>query len=93
MRIGNRHPADRLADVRRQIEGLEAEVDSLRAYLLEHPEDRQGDEHLASVGSFQRKHVNLAALEGEIGRDVLQRFTTLKPVAVVRLRARARDVA
>jgi hypothetical protein len=93
MREGNRHPADRLADVRRQIEELEIEVNNLRAYLMEHPEDREGDEHTATIGSSQKKHVNLAALEREIGSDTLQRFTNLKPVAVVRLRERKREAA
>jgi hypothetical protein len=32
----NRHPADRLADVRSEIKRLEAEEEQLRAYLLEH---------------------------------------------------------
>ena len=36
----NRHPADRLADVRLEIKRLEAEETKLRTYLLEHPQDR-----------------------------------------------------
>jgi hypothetical protein len=68
-------------------------VDGLRAYLVEHPEDREGDEHLACVGTYRRKHVDLVGLEREIGKDTLQRFTSLNPVAVVRLRDRERDVA
>jgi hypothetical protein len=36
----NRHPADRLADVRSAIKQLEAEEARLRAFLLEHPQDR-----------------------------------------------------
>ena len=46
----NRHP-DRLADVRSEIRRLEAEEEELRAYLLEHPNDREGVEHIASGGS------------------------------------------
>jgi hypothetical protein len=45
----NGHPVDRLADVRS--EKLEAEEEELRAYLLEHPNDREGVEHIASGGS------------------------------------------
>jgi len=37
----NRHPADRLADVRSEIKRLEAEETELRSYLLEHPSDRR----------------------------------------------------
>lgn len=89
----NRHPADRLADLRQQIGDLQAEADNLRAYLMKHPEDRVGDEHLASVGSYERRHVDWAGLERKVGTEVLQRFTTLKPVSVVRLRERRRDAA
>jgi hypothetical protein len=88
-----RHPADRLADARRELEKLQAEIGSLRAYLMEHSEDREGDEHVACVGTYRRKHVDWAGLEREIGPKTLQRFTNLKPVAVVRLRDRKRDVA
>ena len=34
-----RHAADRLSDVRTRIRELEAEEDSLRAYLLQRPDD------------------------------------------------------
>jgi hypothetical protein len=57
----NRHPADRLADVRSEIKRLEAEEEKLRAYLLEHPQDRTGQEHVAIVGSQSRKCVDLSA--------------------------------
>jgi hypothetical protein len=46
----NRHPADRLADVRQDIKRLEEEEQELRVYLLEHPHDRTGIEHIASIG-------------------------------------------
>jgi len=42
----NRHPADRLADVRSEIKRLEVEEEGLRAYLLEHPSDRTGEERV-----------------------------------------------
>ena len=45
------------------------------------------------VGTYRRKHVDLAGLEREIGRDILQRFTSLEPVAVVRLREREQEAA
>jgi hypothetical protein len=93
MREGNRHPADRLADVRRQIEELEGEIETLRTYLMEHDEDRVGDEHVATVSTFQKKHVDLIALEREIGPEILQRFTRRKPISVVRLRDRKREAA
>ena len=60
----NRHPADRLADVRFEIKRLEVEEAKLRAYLLEHPHDRVGEEHIAVIGSQSRKRVNLKGGRG-----------------------------
>jgi len=47
--VANCHPADRLADVRSEIKRLMAEEEQLRAYLLEHPQDRTGEEHIAVI--------------------------------------------
>ena len=87
----NRHPADRLADVRSEIKRLEAEEVKLRAYLLEHPSDRAGEEHVAIVGSQSRKRVDLKALADEVGASILQRFTTFRSAMIVRLQQRHSD--
>jgi hypothetical protein len=79
----NRHPADRLADVRSEIKRLEAEDERLRAYLLEHPQDRAGEEHVAIIGSQSRKRVDLKALADEIGHSLLQRFTTFSSCRII----------
>ena len=84
----NRHPADRLADVRAELKRLEAEEVKLRAYLLEHPQDRTGEEHVAVIGSQSRKRVDLKALADEIGASILARFTTFGTAMVVRLQQR-----
>jgi len=84
----NRHPADRLADVRLEIKRLEAEETKLRTYLLEHPQDRTGEEHIAVIGSQSRKRVDLKALADEIGASILARFTTFGTAMVVRLQQR-----
>jgi hypothetical protein len=84
----NRHPADELADTRAEMRRLEGREEELRAYLLEHPDDRIGDEHVASVGEQQRKRIDLKALADEIGLSVLQRFTAYRAVMTVRLRQR-----
>lgn len=89
----NRHPADKLFDARTAIKTLEAEVDELRAYLQDHPDDLVGDEYQASLGSYRRRYIDWEGLEAEIGRATLQRFTSFKPIAVVRLRERERDAA
>jgi len=87
----NRHPADRLADVRSEIKRLEAEEAKLRAYLLEHPHDRIGEEHIAVIGSQSRKRVDLKGLADEIGASLLQRFTSFRSATVVRLQQRAAE--
>jgi hypothetical protein len=85
----NRHPADELADVRGEIERLERREQELRSYLLSHPDDRVGSEHVAMVGSQRRKRVDLKALADEIGVSLLARFTRYASCAVVRLRGRS----
>ena len=87
----NRHPADRLADVRSEIKSLEAEEVTLRAYLLEHPEDRTGEEHFAIVGSQSRRRVDLKALADEVGASILARFTTFGTAMTVRLQRRRHE--
>jgi hypothetical protein len=85
----NRHPADRLADVRSEIKRLEAEEAKLRAYLLEHPSDRTGEEHIAVIGSQSRRRVDLKGLADEVGASILQRFTSFRSAMIVRLQQRA----
>ena len=87
----NRHPADRLADVRFEIKRLEVEEAKLRAYLLEHPHDRVGEEQIAVIGSQSRKRVDLKGLADEVGASLLQRFTTFRSAMVVRLQQRAAE--
>jgi hypothetical protein len=84
----NRHPADRLADVRSEIKRLEAEEVELRAYLLEHLADRAGEEHIAVIGSQSRRRLDLKGLADEVGASILQRFTSFRSAMVVRLQQR-----
>jgi hypothetical protein len=79
-------PPDDLADIRAELQRLEEQEQTLRAFLLEHPEDRIGDENVASIGEQQRKRIDLKALADEIGLSVLQRFTAYRTCPVVRLR-------
>jgi hypothetical protein len=61
----------------------------LRAYLLEHPQDRNGEEHVAIVGSQNRKRVDLKALADEVGHSIVAHFTTFTTGTIVRLQERA----
>ena len=76
----NRHPANRLADVRSEIRRLQAEEEGLRAYCSS-TSDRTGEEYVAVVGSQSRKRVDLKALDDEIGASV---GPTIKPAPAVR---------
>jgi len=63
----------------------------LGAYLLEHPQDRVGEEHVAVIGSQSRRRVDLKGLADEIGASILGRFTTFGTAMVVRLQQRQSD--
>src|SRR5262245_62355480 len=89
----NRHPADRLADVRQEIKCLEQEEQELRAYLLGHPHDRTGVEHIATIGEQRRSRVDIKALADEIGHSLMQRFTHFTSCQMVRLRERTEETA
>jgi hypothetical protein len=84
----NRHPVDRLAYVRSEIKRLEEEERELRAYVLEHPHDRTGIEHIATIGEQRRSRVDLKSLADEVGHSLLQRFTHFSSCRTVRLRER-----
>jgi hypothetical protein len=89
MEESNRHPTDRLADVRHEIKRLEQEEQELRVYPLEHPNDRIGIEYIASVGEQRRSRVDLKALADEVGHSLMQRFTHFTSCRTVRLRERS----
>ena len=81
----NRHPVDELADVRSEIRRLEGREQELRAYLLEHANDRIGIEYIASIGEQRRSRVDIKALADEIGHSLMQRFTHFTSCRLVRL--------
>jgi DNA-binding MurR/RpiR family transcriptional regulator len=67
MSTSNRHPVDELADIRSEIKRLTVREEELRRYLLEHPNDREGDDYVVSIASQSRKRVDLKRLADEIG--------------------------
>jgi hypothetical protein len=89
--VTNRHPADELADVRSEIKRLTIRKGELRAYLLEHPDDREGDDYVVSIVSQSRQKVDLKRLADEIGASLLQRFTSYTSFLAVRLRGRPQE--
>jgi len=89
--VQNRHPVDELADVRSEIRRLTEREQELRAYVLENPNDRRGQEHVAILGEQRRQRVDLRALADEVGASILDRFTTLATSIVVKLRERSSE--
>jgi hypothetical protein len=63
----------------------------LRAYLLGHPDDRVGMEHIASIGEQRRSRLDIKALAHEVGHSLLQQFTRYTSCRTVRLRERSED--
>jgi hypothetical protein len=72
---------------------LEREEASLRSYLVFHPEDRTGAEHVAVLSSQSRKQLNIEALKREVGLAVIRRCTNAQDVLYVRLKERREDAA
>ena len=62
----NRHPVDRLFDIREQLKALEAEEKALRADILESG-NVNGDEHVAMVKESVRKLLDRPELERRFG--------------------------
>jgi hypothetical protein len=87
----NRHPVDRLFDLRTQIKELEAEEQQLREYLLGHPQDRIGEEHVAVVRQQQRSRLDVQALAAEVGHSLVDRFRHRWCSLAVWLQDRERD--
>jgi hypothetical protein len=84
----NRHPVDRLADVRREICALEQEEKRLREYLLKNRGDHRGDEHFASVYRGSSVSVDRRGLAEEIGEDIVSKYTRRSQFDCVRVRKR-----
>jgi hypothetical protein len=91
MTVANRHPADELADIRSEIKRLTIREGELRAYLLEHPDDREGDDYAVSITTQSRQRVDLKRLADEVGASLLQRFMSYTSFLTVRLRERSQE--
>jgi hypothetical protein len=84
----NRHPADRLAEVREEIENLKAKEKFLRAILLRNERDRRGEEWRAWPQEHSRQRLDAVAAKNHLG-DLLDpfyvtsTFTTLRLVKVI----------
>jgi hypothetical protein len=82
------HPADRLARVKEQIKALEAEEKSLKAAVLDLPEeDRAGRWYEVSVREQTASRVDNKKLVEAFGEDWLQAYKTDSTSTVITVRA------
>jgi hypothetical protein len=86
----NRHPSDRLSEVRAQIATLKAEEAALRTWLRDHPDDRDGFEFSAAISTRTHQRIDPEKLRRYVGAEVIARCTTTSEVTYVRLRERER---
>jgi hypothetical protein len=72
----NRHPADRLAELRQAEKSLRDEIEEVRQEILANPRDLIGDEHSVTIDYREHVKVDTAALIADFGQDnkyILQR--------------------
>lgn len=87
----NRHPVDRLFDVREQIKALENEERALKADIMDSG-DTNGDEHVAMIKHSSRNLLDRPLLEARFGRAEVAQCTKESPVTTLTLYRKAHDV-
>ncbi|WP_018184692.1 hypothetical protein [Kaistia granuli] len=86
--LANRHPVDRLADLRVAIKALKAEEDEIRKSLLAEGADLSGSEHYARITLTEQSKLDRKVLEERYGAKEVAECS--KPVQVVTIRTVAR---
>ena len=59
--------------------------------MLEHPQDREGADFVASVVSSRRKRVNWSGIIGVLGPELTAAFVHWGPCSLIRLHRRGVD--
>lgn len=85
---GNRHPVDRLADIRDRIRGLEAEEAAIRDELLDGKHSRVGEQWVATVKEQCRETLDATLIREHFGLKGILPFIKRKTVRMVRLTKR-----
>ena len=71
---GNRHPVDRMADLKARIAVLQAEFDELRERLIASDFGPIGAAHAATISHFPRRSISIATAERMLPRDLFARI-------------------
>jgi hypothetical protein len=87
----NRHPVDRLYDIREQIKLLQAEEKTLRDDIIDSG-DTKGDQYVAMIKSSTRNLLDRPALEKRFGRDAVAECTKASEVTTLSLYKKAEQV-
>ena len=80
----NRHPIDRLAEVREEIAALKTEETELRELILGR-HLVEGDEHVASLTEQIRKTLDRKSLERAFGKAAVAKHENASGFTVIRL--------
>ena len=89
--MANRHPVDRLADVRTEIKKLEAAEAELRKKIIDGKHGLVGDQYLAEVRETVRETVDNALVRKHLGPDGIKPFLKTSTTQIVRLTERVLD--
>jgi len=81
----NRHPVDRLADLRQHLASLQAEEAELRAMVLAGKVSREGDEFRAEVSMHTRRGIDARKARELLPPEVLRQVEQVSSFQVVRL--------
>lgn len=91
MSISNRHPVDRLADIRAEMKILKAEEDAIRDALRADGADLSGVEHYARIVTTQTTRLDRTKLEAKFGKEAIKDCLVETPIVQVRLVERFGD--
>jgi len=80
----NRHPVDRLADLREQIKGLQEEADGLRSDIMR-TGDYVGAEYMAVPKTATQRRLDRDALELEFGKARIDALSKVVEVTTLNL--------
>jgi len=86
--VKNRHPIDRLADVRAEIKRLDAVEAELRKSIIVGDFGLTGDQYIAEVRETTRETIDSALVRKHLGPDGIKPFLKKSTTQTVRLTER-----